>query len=80
MMTLLSTFSTGTSTPIEKDLCKNEDFQDSIEKSTDKQKGKIDGIICTSLGDYKAKMDGTIHLDKKKSILMMSGVTIVDLL
>ena len=80
MMTLLSSFGTGENTPIEKDLCKNEDFQDSLEKSAEKQKDKIDAIVCTSLGDYKARIDGTIHLDKKKSVLVLSGVTIVDLL
>lgn len=74
MATMMAGFSGSSTESMNKDLCKDESFSQSITKD-DK---KMQNIVCTSLGDYKSRITGDTAIADMPQMLTMSGVTIFD--
>lgn len=58
MITVLSAFGTGTdATSIDKNLCKDKNFSEGLSEGQKESGGKIENFQCTSLGDYRARIE-----------------------
>jgi hypothetical protein len=68
----------SSSDTIDKDLCKDGDFQEGL--TTGGAQSKLENMKCTSLGDYKARITGTQILAALPGAYQKNGVTIVDVL
>jgi hypothetical protein len=80
-ITIMEAFWTGgNASGIDKDLCKDENFSGGLYESLSESKEVLTDVKCTSLWAYIAKVQWTQDLSQKKWILMLSGVTILDML
>ena len=80
-ISVIEAMGTGSdSAGINKDLCKDENFSGWLYESLSESKDTLADVKCTSVGDYKAKVEGTQDFSKKKWILLLSWVTIIDML